>query len=476
MRKTPYYQEILNHFFHQFYTGKLREGDTLDSMESLQVRFAASPNTIRTVIRRLSQEGYLDTGSGKPTTVVSIIGDRQKAYSRICARKREIAESFDFLRMLLPSLAVFSARHFREEIFAELFEVLDALNRDYADGSAFRQSRCRLIQGLLSGLPNPLVLESVGRAETNIMSTRMVFDAIGIEKDIMHSDRQTFARQMRLAVMAAREKDYERMNRLIFEIYTENKQHLLSAIGSAETLEETLPEPQTGYLYDVIVSEIICRLYEGVYGPGDMLPSIGEMCERYQVSIPTVKKAYHLLSDLGLTRTMNGKGTMVILFTETEETEPSLERMTNLSAFLESVELVMTTVRDVAIYTADRLPPAEIDAIEERLRLLWAQKEGRQMHSIPVLLFEVIHATRCRPLELLYQEVRKRLVWSIYLDRFLPDVPKELEYRHYLCLSALTEWRRGDAAQFGTILEAALSRCIGQYRECFQRQIQLLSA
>lgn len=478
MRKTPYYEEIYRHILRQLYTGQLLEGDTLDSMEVLCKRYGASPNTIRTVVRKLSDAGFITTGRGKPTTVVSTVGEHRKAMAQLYACRDKIADIYDLLRILLPSAAVYGLRRLGRERTGELKSLLGLLEEHCAEEEAFRKYLSRLFHTLLSGTDNPLIQETINQSETIIMIPRMLLERSVEEQEPVCAGRRHFAQRLRRAIQAGMDGSLEAMNRQLYETYTWHKDFLFSRISQSEeaAMDSGCFLEENNYLYEEIVSDIIGLFYEGFYGAGDMLPSEGAMCERYGVSMPTVKKAYRILAELGATRTINGKGTQVMLFTEIRESEPSMDRMTHLSAFMEIMELITVTVKDMTVYAAERLQSKDAALVEERLRDLWARKQDRHVHTLPLLLFEIVKWTGCGALRSLYQEVRKRLIWSIYLDRFLPNAQTEWENRHYLCLSALNECKRGDTQRCGTILEEAMAHCLRQYQTCFDRQIQLLSA
>ena len=64
-------------------------------------------------------------------------------------------------------------------------------------------------------------------------------------------------------------------------------------------------------LYILLVSEIRQALREKKYLPGDRLPSEEKLCEQYQVSRITVRKAILQLSDLHILEKHRGKGMFV---------------------------------------------------------------------------------------------------------------------------------------------------------------------
>lgn len=53
------------------------------------------------------------------------------------------------------------------------------------------------------------------------------------------------------------------------------------------------------------------QISEGVFRPGDQLPSESQLCRRYAISPMTVRRAINLLADQGVVNTAQGRGTFV---------------------------------------------------------------------------------------------------------------------------------------------------------------------
>ena len=64
-------------------------------------------------------------------------------------------------------------------------------------------------------------------------------------------------------------------------------------------------------LYSAIVDDLQKRIAEGEYQPGENLPTESELCEQYNVSRITVRKALQILSEAGVIETRKGKGSFV---------------------------------------------------------------------------------------------------------------------------------------------------------------------
>jgi DNA-binding GntR family transcriptional regulator len=53
------------------------------------------------------------------------------------------------------------------------------------------------------------------------------------------------------------------------------------------------------------------QIAEGIFRPGDQLPSEAQLCQRYDVSPMTVRRTINLLADQGVVSTAQGRGTFV---------------------------------------------------------------------------------------------------------------------------------------------------------------------
>lgn len=70
-------------------------------------------------------------------------------------------------------------------------------------------------------------------------------------------------------------------------------------------------EPQNELLYSAIESDLRQKIFSGQYKPGEKLPTEAELCEMFNVSRITVRRAIQNLVDDDLLRRYRGKGTFV---------------------------------------------------------------------------------------------------------------------------------------------------------------------
>jgi GntR family transcriptional regulator len=98
---------------------------------------------------------------------------------------------------------------------------------------------------------------------------------------------------------------------------------------------------QPGYLQ--IADELRKQVADGSLGPGDVLPSIAQLSERYEVSASVVKSAISVLRTEGLVVGQQGKGVFIRDRSESEPPAPPEED----GVLMEQLAEVLTAVREL---------------------------------------------------------------------------------------------------------------------------------
>lgn len=143
-------------------------------------------------------------------------------------------------------------------------------------------------------------------------------------------------------------------------------------------------------VYRQLADYIKKQISNGVYQPGDVLPSEADYIHDFNVSRTTVRLAFGLITNAGMVRRAQGKGTIVVPQVHTQLpylssfTEESLHykrkpSVTLLGQYVEQIEL------DAAI--ALSLPPdAEVLKVE-RLRFVDDEPIGLSLSSMNTICF-----------------------------------------------------------------------------------------
>ncbi|MCK4724428.1 MAG: GntR family transcriptional regulator, partial [Anaerolineales bacterium] len=113
----------------------------------------------------------------------------------------------------------------------------------------------------------------------------------------------------------------------------------------------------TEFLYEQIANSIREDILEGRLHPGDRLPSVRQMTDRWNCTIGTVQRAYHELSRQGLVISRAGQGTSVVgVPTEIDTPLRKAELINRAEAFL--LEVITSG------YSAEEIEDAVRQAME----------------------------------------------------------------------------------------------------------------
>jgi len=121
-------------------------------------------------------------------------------------------------------------------------------------------------------------------------------------------------------------------------------------------------------IYESVLENIKAELLNGVYKPGEQLPTVAAMAKNLGVGQASVREAYRVLETLGILEMTQGRGTFVSASLESLQTDEDDGLISQLE-FLEkqSFHHILETRKvlepEVAALAATRASPAEIDAI-----------------------------------------------------------------------------------------------------------------
>lgn len=161
--------------------------------------------------------------------------------------------------------------------------------------------------------------------------------------------------------------------------------------------------PQTCYS---LASLIIRKIRLAEYPVGSYLPSLPRMAGDLEVSERTLRRAISILCSLGVTHSYQGKGTLVCEQVEHIEFDrPEIKE--GLRLYLESLQLLELTIRQVSAYTVKAVAKEERNKLTQRFTCIW--QEGRSDLCFEVMFCfitekcprKLVRECYCKLLELL---------------------------------------------------------------------------
>ena len=175
--------------------------------------------------------------------------------------------------------------------------------------------------------------------------------------------------------------------------------------GPDEFQEVFTWEPRKGRsrYCDIIAIDMICKINQGIYPVGSLLPNGSVLADIYHVSEITIRRTISLMNKLGVSRTLNGVGTRVV--SRGDASIPyKLKDMTlddNMRSFLEALQLLAITGGSVFRYVFPHIPEDTLDAIflaasipQEKRSMVATISTGMQavVHHCPLAAIREIYS------------------------------------------------------------------------------------
>lgn len=122
-----------------------------------------------------------------------------------------------------------------------------------------------------------------------------------------------------------------------------------------------------------LAGHLIWEVVKGEYQIGTYLPSLPQIAQKYHVSVATVRSTLELLSQMGVTQSFHGKGTLVVMRTaKLNFGMPGI--LEGMSLYLESLQIFALTIRDITMYTIKECTAEELKRLTGKFTQLIQEK------------------------------------------------------------------------------------------------------
>jgi DNA-binding FadR family transcriptional regulator len=134
-----------------------------------------------------------------------------------------------------------------------------------------------------------------------------------------------------------------------------------------------------------LAHELMSAILQGSFKPGDIMPSEEALCERFEVSRPVVREAVKTLAKVGMVRTRQGQGSVVLTEEHWNELAPELliarcETGTADEVLAEVIELRGVLEARAAEAAARRAGPVDLERLHAHLVAMKALTEDREQY------------------------------------------------------------------------------------------------
>lgn len=165
------------------------------------------------------------------------------------------------------------------------------------------------------------------------------------------------------------------------------------------------------YCYSRIIRDIINKIGLNEYPVGTFLPPEAKLSKQYDVSISTVRRALSQLEELGYSRTLNGRGTIVLVPDHSNITAALQNQALRRQAlhYLHAIQLMVLIIRPAALRAAQNLQSEDLKILAAHV-----QKPGTILisHIFDILLKRLDLV----PLRTILAEVGRLTQWGYCLS------------------------------------------------------------
>ncbi len=458
-QKKTLFDYLYQNLIHQIKTGYLPYGAALPSISQLCQSYNVGIRTVRDVLDKLRDEGFIHSEERKASRVIyrpSPSDQGCDAISSVLSQKDSVMDVYETMAVLMPPLFAFSARACSDKSMDCLFSPLErASNKDSVSLWRICSS---ILHGLLESSGNLLFCDIYTSLE---LHTRMPFflnrhEAMASINE--YADPKNILTLMNTLKLRNDEeivRGFSMAYRSVAGSIDKYLDTLSQSCGSKpESRESTYfwnPGKGRDHYYVQITRDLIDKIGTGIYKNASFLPSEGELAEQYGVSVSTVRQAISSLNQLGFTKTYNVKGTQVTLFNDQATHDCMKIRVYKQDTliYLSGLQFMAAAIKPAALLAFPH--------IDEK-KMLSLAEDARRPGAIPLdsIVKCIISLTELPPLQLILSEVSKLLHWGYYFS-FFNTWEYDSAALNRISLDALASLQAGDADGFARLL--SLSYC-----------------
>lgn len=466
MQKEKALQQVLYDLMKmQIRFGVYRFGDSLPVIKEVSDCFFVSVDTVRLAYVRLKQEGFITLSTGVGALVKVRYSDAQvRRHVRtyfLCRQNALLAFARSAGHLTNDSL-IFALKNAAPETLA----ALEQLCRRRDTLPVYRMA-CQL-QLIYKPLGNEILLRLVWQMflfyQAPLVSVpeniRTVNDGVSpLLNMIRLVDKEDWT-GLKAAVEWCTEQYFDGLNRFYAHRVLSEKDLPCGQMDFNWSIYK-----KTSQICYSLCMEMMMSIHEGEYAAGSFLPPPRVLAGEKNVSQNTIRRTLVVLNKLGVVRTVNGVGTLVLPPLDSAEncdfTDPTLRK--RLTDFLSSMHILSLSCRQCAQATVEAMQP---EAVRRWLQKLETVRRSGIYEDLIYSSFEMLAAHAPEPaVRTVYGRLSQQLFWGFPLRDVHGD--REQTNQHFLpylqSLTALLKQR--DAVGVSVLLEKLQQAETGHIRQ-----------
>ena len=353
-------------------------GSSLPPIADLCKVFHASKTTIHNTLKMLEKEGYVSLSQGRSAVVTYETTPEASwnYYNFYCnCTKEAVIDLRHMSEIIYPEIMFQGLKLCKGRDLDELEEIAGRMtpNSEYPFIEFFGR--------ILEPLGNPLL--------HNLFQSTCIFSLCNaINHNSLDYSTPCVLRlrdSCRKMITACREHNYDEVKSLLPELYqlqTENTRQYYRTLPPPELPGSPVPFKWNHYTDRPMASFILAMdLIRDIYSSYDemeYLPSLTALSSQHSLPVMTVRRAVKILNDLGITESINGKGTRVVIGSGRTNTVPSLDSPNikrALPLYLQSVQILLLICQNIALDSFPSFSSNAMRTAAEHLREALASED-----------------------------------------------------------------------------------------------------
>lgn len=395
------YVLLYRYLLARIYFGFYPKGTALPSIYRLSEMFGVSTITSREAIRLLKEKGFVAGSQGKRTTVIFDGVNSGKPPLNIFAEKETLQDLFQSLYLLVPSVFYQSYLLCSKKELDQLSVILDRFD------DVMGEQTLHYLFYLVSRLNNPLINDLY--ADTLLYSypahLLRFFNEPGWENTF--KEVEFVSRKM---IDLRKKGEEEGLWNLLHEAYLGYDPEYASG-ESPKDLKKFYSWGKPDICHS-IARELIYRIYCETYPVGSFLPSPKMLSQEFSAATITIRRAIGLLNKLGVTESINGKGTKVLSVDEGKGkirwSDPSVRK--SLMTYFYALHIFSISCRSVANVLFPQISKERLAFLRKQIL---AAKESGYTEAVSGICFSILlENSHLFALREIYLRLEDILLWG----------------------------------------------------------------
>ena len=375
--KQTLHAYVYHHLREQIISGQRPYGTKLPSMNRLCEFYHVGIRTVRDVLSRLKSEGYIVSEERKAAVVNYRLNDPQHletAVHTILANQDNIREVYQTLTVVIPRLLAFSVQFYDDEDLKALIYKVSRLKNKSIE--ARTQICSHEFYRLLDCSHNLLLRDLFASLEVFTYITFFRNQPHFIDYILKHNAFHNIgwvlapiAKKDQAAIIERSQTMFDSVaaaiNDSLIELKIENDENQ----GQTKLYQWSANRGRDQY-YTSIVRDLIDKIGIGYYEEDKYLPPQAELAQLYGVSVATIRSALKVLNELGFAKTMNAKGTKVIL-QNTADTYRCMQHHTyrrDTLIYLSGLQLMTILIKPAARLAWDQIDAKTKEELNQQVK------------------------------------------------------------------------------------------------------------